>query len=311
MEKVSTDCIVLGGGVSGLSISRKLGKSFKNIFLIEKNNFIAEESSSRNSEVIHAGIYYDKNSLKSELCLKGKELLYRYLRKKNIQFSQCGKFILSTSKDESHFLEEILNNATECGLNDLSFKSEYLRKLYPFLNFDQAIFSPSSGIFDSHSYLNCLKSDFEQEGGHVLLNNQCMAINYESNSIKLLIKDKSNEEEFLIYTKLLINCAGLESLDIYKQLSDEMGDGKSFKKRYVKGDYFIYRGKEKIEHLIYPIPNKESLGIHVTQDLTGTIKFGPNAYPVNNIDYSISPKSKNEFVKSIKDWRSHNKPWTP
>ena len=112
MEKVSTDCIILGGGVSGLSISRKLGKSFKNIFLIEKNNFIAEESSSRNSEVIHAGIYYDKNSLKRELCLKGKELLYRYLRKKNIQFSQCGKFILSTSKDESHFLEEILNKTT-------------------------------------------------------------------------------------------------------------------------------------------------------------------------------------------------------
>ncbi|SVE53829.1 uncharacterized protein METZ01_LOCUS506683, partial [marine metagenome] len=178
MDIVDSDCIIIGAGAAGLSIARQLATYFNNIFLIEKNKFIGQEATSRNSEVIHAGIYYNKGSLKHELSVKGKSMLYEYLKSRNLPFNNCGKYIISTSKEESEKLYNIKQNAEECGVEDLYLDTKCFRSRYPFIKSDEAIFSPSTGIFDSHAYLSSLASDFQQGGGHVMLNNECKGFDF-------------------------------------------------------------------------------------------------------------------------------------
>ena len=132
MDKYQIDCLIIGGGVAGLASAKFLSKEFKKTYLIEKNKYLGMETSSRNSEVIHAGIYYQKNSLKSELCLKGKKMLYQYLKERNINFNNCGKYIVATNEEEEDTLESIRLNAMDCGLKDLSYEHN-LKKMYPFL----------------------------------------------------------------------------------------------------------------------------------------------------------------------------------
>ena len=155
MERIQSDCLIIGGGVAGLAIAQSLVKQYKNVFLIEKNNSLGQEVSSRNSEVIHAGIYYKKNSLKAKLCIEGKHLLYDYLNKNRLPFKKCGKFVVSVSDQETKKLHEIKKNALECGVEDLEFNNSGLLK-YPFIKFSEALYSPSSGIFDSQSFMMSL-----------------------------------------------------------------------------------------------------------------------------------------------------------
>ena len=140
MDKYQIDCLIIGGGVAGLASAKFLSKEFKKTYLIEKNKYLGMETSSRNSEVIHAGIYYQKNSLKSELCLKGKKMLYQYLKERNINFNNCGKYIVATNEEEEDTLESIRLNAMDCGLKDLSYEHN-LKKMYPFLEVKNSIFS--------------------------------------------------------------------------------------------------------------------------------------------------------------------------
>ena len=137
VDKYNVDCLIIGAGIAGISIGRSLAPQYENIFLIEKNSQIGQETSSRNSEVIHAGIYYAPDSLKSELCVEGKNLLYSYLEERNLPYNQCGKFILSTSESETEELYKLSKNAIDCGVEDLSFNNPKIRK-YPFLNYHQS-----------------------------------------------------------------------------------------------------------------------------------------------------------------------------
>jgi L-2-hydroxyglutarate oxidase LhgO len=297
MEKYKIDCLVIGGGVSGLAIARKLTNSYEDIFLVEQNNQVGMETSSHNSEVIHAGIYYPQNSLKAKLCVKGKNLLYEYLEERNINYQRCGKFILATSSSETEDLLKIKNNAEECGVKDLEFNNSSINQ-YSFLRFQDSLFSPSTGIFDSHGYMQSLKNDFEGNGGSILLGNKCLKIEANSESFEVLIMDIKSKEEFLVETKYIINCAGLEAASIANSLYEE----EKFKLKLIKGEYYSYQGKEKLKHLIYPLPKANSLGVHATIDLGKGIKFGPSAYEVEEIDYSISDIEKANFYKSVKTY---------
>ena len=176
LEKFEVDCLVIGGGVSGVAIARELSSKFDSIFLIERNDQIAQETSSRNSEVIHAGMYYDQGSLKSKLCLKGKELLYEYLVERKIEFNRCGKYILSSTDQESETLNRIYENGIDCGVKDLIY-DDAVKSKYPFLDFKESIFSPSTGIFDSHSFIHSLSRDFQSEGGNIIVGNETLNIN--------------------------------------------------------------------------------------------------------------------------------------
>jgi L-2-hydroxyglutarate oxidase LhgO len=297
MDNIQTDCLILGGGVAGLAIASEASNFFDDCLLVEKNNILGEETSSRNSEVIHAGIYYDKDSLKSKLCLSGKQYLYEYLEARNIGFNKCGKFILSSNKRETQKLVEIKENADECGVRDLSFESNLIKN-YDFLSYEECLFSPSTGIFDSHSYMRSLEGDFIDNGGIVVLGNKVEKVFKEKDAFKVLVHDLNNNFKYFLNTKIIINCLGVNAI----KFSNEMHETERYKIKLLKGEYYSYSGKEKLAHLIYPIPKARSLGTHATIDLGYGIKFGPSAYEVENIDYKISNKQKPHFLKSIRSY---------
>ncbi|MAJ23609.1 MAG: FAD-dependent oxidoreductase [Candidatus Pelagibacter sp.] len=297
MQSFDIDYLVIGGGVAGLAVAAKLSSMGKEVILVEKNNLLAQETSSRNSEVIHAGIYYEEGSLKSELCILGKELLYQYLDLHSIPYTKCGKFIVATSTAEEKKLLDIYENGMKCGVTDLVLNHESIAS-YKFLNYEASIYSPSTGIFDSYSFVNSLKNDFADNKGILLLGNEMKTINQKGSSFEVLIDDLNNKTEFLLKTKKIINAAGLRAHNIINHLSGK----KSFKPNYKKGEYYSYTGKEKLNHLIYPIPGKYSLGIHATIDLGQGIRFGPSSYDVSDLDYEISYSQRHKFYNSIKSY---------
>ena len=297
MERIRSDCFIIGGGVAGLALAQSLVKQYKNIFLIDKNKSLGQEISSRNSEVIHAGIYYKKCSLKAKLCVEGKNLLYDYLIQRHVPFIKCGKFIVSVSDQETEKLNEIKNNAEECGVEDLVFNSNELKK-YPFINFAEALYSPSSGIFDSQSFMLSLRNEFEQDGGIVLLGNECLKIEKNAKGLEITVEDKNTREIFIVETNLLINSAGLNAVKIANELYGE----EKFTNKFLKGEYYNYQGKEKLDHLIYPIPTENSLGLHATIDLGKGIRFGPSAYLTKDIEYSHKNSEKEFFLKTVQSY---------
>ena len=297
LEKFEVDCLVIGGGVSGIAIARELSSKFDNIFLIERNLHIAQETSSRNSEVIHAGMYYDHGSLKSKLCLKGKELLYKYLQERKIEFNRCGKYILSSNDEESETLNSIYENGLTCGVDDLTYDNS-LKSKYPFLHYKEAIFSPSTGIFDSHSFIHSLSRDFQSLGGNILLGNEILNVEQSSKGYEVLIQDKNSENQFVVITNVLVNSAGLNAVHI----ANLVNEGNTYQEEFVKGEYYIYQGKEKLENLIYPTPSENSLGLHATIDLGKGIRFGPSAYVVDEIDYNLSSHRKSSFLEAVQSY---------
>ncbi len=300
MDKYEVDCLVIGGGVAGLASAKFLAQEFKKTYLIERNNYLGMETSSRNSEVIHAGIYYKKKSLKSELCLRGKKLLYQYLAEKNINFNNCGKYIVATNEVECEKLEEIRLNAVDCGLEDLVYEPN-LKRIYPFLNVQNSILSPSSGIFDSHEYFKSLEKDFCDAGGSVLLGNECLEIEEVYDCFEVKIKDLNNDLVYILKTKFLINAAGIYSAQIAKLIDRS----REIDIQFIKGEYYNYSGKDKIHHLIYPVPGALSLGLHATIDLGSGIKFGPSAVETKEINYKVEEENKMDFVRSLqKYWPS-------
>ena len=297
LEKFEVDCLVIGGGVSGIAIARELCSRFDSIFLVERNHQIAQETSSRNSEVIHAGMYYDQGSLKSKLCLKGKELLYDYLKERKIEFNRCGKYILSSTDQESETLNSIYENGLTCGVDDLTY-DDSLKSKYPFLEYKESIFSPSTGIFDSHSFIHSLSRDFQSAGGNIILGNETLNINESSKGLEVLVEDKNSKNQFLVITKVLVNSAGLNAVHIANLINEK----NTYKEKFVKGEYYIYQGKERLENLIYPTPTENSLGLHATIDLGKGIRFGPSAYVVDEIDYSLSIDQKSHFLKAVQSY---------
>ena len=297
LEKFEVDCLVIGGGVSGIAIARELSSRFDDIFLIERNLHIAQETSSRNSEVIHAGMYYDHGSLKSKLCLKGKELLYKYLQERKIEFNRCGKYILSSNDEESETLNSIYENGLICGVNDLIYDNS-LKSKYPFLHYKEAIFSPSTGIFDSHSFIHSLSEDFQSLGGNILLGNETLNVEQSSKGYEVFIQDKNTENQFVVITNVLVNSAGLNAVHI----ANLVNEGNTYQEEFVKGEYYIYQGKEKLENLIYPTPSENSLGLHATIDLGKGIRFGPSAYVVDEIDYNLSSHQKSRFLEAVQSY---------
>ena len=297
MEKYNIDCLIVGGGIAGLSIARKISSKYKSTFLIEKNHLLGQETSSRNSEVIHAGIYYKPDSLKAKLCVEGKLMLYEYLKEKKIDYMNCGKSIISTSEQETNDLLTIKKNSEDCGVLDLEFNNSKMKD-YPFIRFKDSLYSPSSGIFDSHTFINSLRYEFEYNGGEVLLGNEFLAIEPGSNFLEVLINDNNSKGSFLVNTPLVINCAGLGAVNIANSLYNK----EKYKNKFVKGEYYNYQGKEELSHLIYPVPTKLSAGLHVTIDLGEGIRFGPSAYEVNEKDYSIKLDKKKEFLKTVQSY---------
>ncbi len=279
----TVDCVVIGAGVVGLAVARAIATSpqfeGKDIFLLEAANAIGTGTSSRNSEVIHAGIYYPQGSLKARLCVQGKTQLYQYCEERGIGFKRCGKLIVASSESQVPQLQAIMAKAAANGVHDLVLLTrEQARQLEPQLECHAAIHSPSTGIIDSHALMLSLQGDFENAGGILALNSAVASVNIASDAIQVIANDGTT-----LYTKVLVNAAGLYAPTLARQF-DGLDPKHVPTEYYAKGNYFTLSGQSPFKRLIYPVPESAGLGVHLTLDMGGQAKFGPDVEWVESPD---------------------------
>ena len=291
---------IIGAGVVGLAIAEEISATFRRVLLVEKNATYGQETSSRNSEVIHAGIYYPAGFLKSTLCVQGNRLLYEICKKRNIQHKRLGKLIVATSDDECEALGKIKKRAEENGVDDLAFLGKMqIQTLEPEVRVKAALFSPSSGIIDSHGLMRSLYLGAENNGVVVAFHSEVTAIQFDGNVYNVEI----NKGEYRFQTKVLINSAGLYA-DRIAALAGIDVDRMDYRLKYCKGNYFSLSSSPKLYHLIYPVPaeNNENLGIHATVDLGDHVRFGPDSQYVNALEYYVDESRKVLFYQSMRKY---------
>jgi L-2-hydroxyglutarate oxidase LhgO len=302
---MDAEITIIGAGVVGLAIAEKVSEVWNNVFLLEKHLTFGQETSSRNSEVIHAGIYYPEGSLKAILCVEGKKLLYNYCKRFDIPFNNCGKLIVATKDEELMIIEGIRQTALKNGVDDLVVieKDEIIR-MEPEIFAIRALFSPSTGIVDSHSLMKQFETNTINNGGQIVYDSEVTAIDKVKGGYRITLS-YSDKKEYTFSTRILINSAGLSS-DKISEMAGMIDD--NLKILFCKGEYFrVKPPKNKlVNRLIYPVPahNLEGIGIHVTKDLGGGVKLGPDVtYLESNVyDYSVDPSKRNDFFSSARQF---------
>ena len=263
------DTLIVGAGVIGLAIGKFLSKTHE-VFVCEANEQFGMETSSRNSEVIHAGIYYPENFLKTKLCVQGKAFLYDYCAKNHIPHRQCGKLIVATCDEEIDQLATIANRAEKANVLDLQRLSRAeIAEREPVVRAVEGLFSPSTGIIDSHAYMLQLTADIEHNGGVIAYKQEVTKVSHDGTVFEVVINDQD-----VIRCKHLINAAGLNSQALVKDL---LGEEHIPTLHLCKGQYFSYQSASLFTHLVYPVPQKSNtgLGVHATIDLAGQTRFWP------------------------------------
>ena len=294
------DVAIIGAGVIGLATANEIAQRKKGVFILEKNHNFGLETSSRNSEVIHAGIYNPEDSLKTTLCLEGKNLLYELCERHDIAYKKLGKIIVAASKDEITQLEKLYEQGRKNGVEDLTLLSRTeLKKLEPNIEARAALLSPSSGMLDSHSLLKFFHSQAREKGAHFVFNTEVIGIEKVGTRYKLQIKDREGISAFT--SRIVINTAGLNS-DRIAQLAGIDIAKAGYKLHYCKGEYFSLSSKYRhlLSRLIYPTPEQAGHGIHVTLGLNGRVRLGPNARYVEAIDYGVDETQRQAFYNSAK-----------
>ncbi len=273
------DCVVIGAGVVGLAVARALALQGREVMVLEAADAIGTGTSSRNSEVIHAGIYYPQESLKAKLCVEGKGLLYDYCAERGIGHRRCGKLIVATSEAQVAQLKSIREKATANGVNDLLLLTrEEARAMEPQLECVAALHSPSTGIVDSHGLMLALQGDLENAGGLVVLNSPLAQAKCAQAAIDLIAKDGTE-----LQAKTVVNAAGLQAQHLASHFSGLSAQHVP-PSHYAKGNYFTLPGRSPFNRLIYPVPEAAGLGVHLTIDLGGQAKFGPDVQWVDSPD---------------------------
>jgi len=302
----SLNITVIGAGVVGLSIAEELSAKYKRVLLIEKNDGFGQETSSRNSEVIHAGIYYPHGFLKASLCTEGNRLLYDLCRERNIPHKRLGKLIVAANDEECERLENIKKHAEGNGVSDLTLlgKKQVLT-LEPEVSARAAIYSPSTGIIDSHSLMRSFCINAESSGAVIAFRSKVTAIHAENGIYEV----ETNGGEYRFHTRVIINSAGLYSDSIAAMAGINI-DRHGYRLKYCKGNYFSASPSPKLHHLVYPVPpeNTESLGIHATLDMSNRVKFGPDSQYIDEIEYGIDEGRRESFYQSIRNYLPGIKP---
>ncbi|GAB2483180.1 NAD(P)/FAD-dependent oxidoreductase [Comamonas humi] len=297
------DCVVIGAGVVGLAVARRLALAGREVMVLEAQDAIGTGTSSRNSEVIHAGIYYPEGSLKARLCVQGKELLYAYCAERGIDHRRCGKLIVATSEAQRGELQNIARHAAANGVDDLVLLDRaQARQLEPALECVAALHSPSTGIVDSHGLMLALQGDLEHAGGMVIFNAplvhaQCGA---EVDGVSGILLRTEDGTELLART--VVNAAGLWAPDLAGRFEglDAQHVPKAY---YAKGNYFVLSGRAPFTHLIYPVPEAAGLGVHLTLDLGGQAKFGPDVQWVEHADdLLVDPARGDVFYAAVRSY---------
>jgi L-2-hydroxyglutarate oxidase LhgO len=294
------DVAIIGAGVIGLATAREIAQGKKEVFVFEKNRTFGLETSSRNSEVIHAGIYYPEDSLKARLCLEGKNLLYELCRKHNIAHKKCGKIIVAADEGEVTWLEELCEQGRKNGVADLVLLSRTeVKKLEPNIEARAGLLSPSSGIFDSHNLLKFLYAQARERRTEFVFGTEVIGIERKGAKYKVQIRDRDGISD--VVARVILNCAGLNS-DRIAQLAGIDITRAGYRLHYCKGEYFSLDSKYRnlTSRLIYPAPEQAGHGIHWRQTLDGRVLLGPSAHYVEEIDYSVDGTHKQYFYDSAK-----------
>jgi L-2-hydroxyglutarate oxidase LhgO len=293
----SIDCVVIGAGVVGLAVARALALAGREVVALERHARIGEETSSRNSEVIHAGLYYPTDSLKARLCVAGKAELYAYCESRSIDHKRCGKVIVAIDESQTGKLEALQRQGRENGVLDLErLDAKQLGRLEPSVRGVAALWSPSTGIVDIHGLMQAFVADIEGAGGMVATSSKLVSSRTRADRIELSVE--SGGATSVIAAQAVINAAGLDATRAARLLDDRATSIPET--RYAKGSYFSYRGPSPFTHLVYPLPVPGGLGIHATLDLAGKLRFGPDVEWIDTVDYTVDARKVADFYAAIR-----------
>ena len=317
--------LIIGGGALGLGVAHALLQKrykqstkpiqkdlLKDVYVVEKEKQLAQHSSSRNSEVIHGGFYYPTKTLKAQMCVQGRRLLYSFLRQRNLPYRQCGKWVVATTENEVIKLEKLLLQGKANGVEGLSLISaRQVKDEEPWLKAQGgALSSAETGIFNSHAFIQTLQKEVKDLGGEIVKGHQLYAVeNLSPSGFKVWLKLPQQQESFNIECEQLINATGLWASQWYGLLGETPLH--HYETTYALGRYWSLQCSAPTQRLIYPLPERGGLGIHLTIDLQGRARFGPDVQwttlkspheLTSHLSYSVDPQSKPTFVKAIKTY---------
>lgn len=300
---MDAETTVIGAGVLGLAVAREISQQTRGVFVVEKNLKFGQETSSRNSEVIHSGIYYPEGYLKGKLCVEGREMLYDFMNKYGIAHRRCGKLVVATNREEEKQLAHVLKVAKRNGVTDgVYLKPEEMAKLEPHVRATGALFFPSTGILDTHGLMKQLESLAKLQGTEFVYGARVTGIEKLQGGYLVHLLD-ADGQEFSFSSRRVVNSAGLEA-DKVAAMAGTALPGDTI--RYWKGQYFRVTGNKHklLQRPVYPVPSPDyvSLGLHSTTDLSGQLRLGPDAVylPRKEYDYSIDPGLAKQFCESVK-----------
>jgi len=296
----TTDAVVIGAGLIGLAVARALAQAGMETIVLERASAIGTETSSRNSEVIHAGIYYPAGSLKARSCVRGKALLYDFVRAHNVPYSRCGKLVLAVSEADRKALLALRDQATRCGVDDLLLlDAAAVHELEPRVRAAAGLLSPSTGIVDSHQLLLALQGDLEAAGGSVVLATPLVSGRLSAGGGRHVLQ-AGGAVPAEIRCRVVVNAAGLLARDTWLSLVDAARAPLAPRQYYAVGHYYSYPGMAPFSRLVYPLPESGGLGVHATLDLAGQVRFGPDVRWIETPDYVFDDGARDDFAASIR-----------
>ena len=295
---IKVEAVVVGAGLVGLAIARALALRNCEVLVLEKEGIIGSGTSSRNSEIIHAGLYYTPGSLKAQLCVSGHHKLYQYCEQRGLPYRRCGKLVVATDASEDAYLVRLQQQAKTNGVEELELiGASRMKSLESQLRGSSALMCPHSGIIDSHALMLAYQADAEAAGCMVAMRTPVIAGAFVGRTIQLRTGGPEPAE---LAADLVINSAGLDAWELSSQMSGL--DRRTIPPCYLaKGNYFTLTGaRAPFRHLVYPVPEPGGLGVHLTLDLAGQARFGPDVEWVDKIDYSVDPSRARNFYASIR-----------
>lgn len=295
----SVEVVVVGAGIVGLAVAREFATHGFETLVLERHDRPGQETTSRNSGVIHSGIYYPTGSLKARLCVRGRALLYEYCRARDISHRRCGKLIVAQEQqlERLHVLRQI---AIANGVDDLKWlDANRVRGIEPHVRCAAALLSPSTGIVDVHELLMGYLGDFEASGGVMVLRSEVSGAEVTPSGFVLDVQTAGSSTK--LHCQFLVNSTGIAGPDFLARLRGYPQDRRP-KTYYAKGNYFVCQGARPFQHLVYPMPNEAGLGVHATLDLDGTTRFGPDVEWVECPEYSVDPARADRFYEAIREY---------
>lgn len=291
------ECVVIGAGVIGIAVARALAEAGREVLVLEAADGIGTETSSRNSEVIHAGIYYPRGSLMARLCVRGRQMLYEFCRERGVAFRNCGKLIVATDAAEVAKLDGIRAAAAANGVDDLRLlAAEEVRALEPALACTAALLSPSTGIVDSHGYMLALQGAAEAAGALFVFRAPVAGGRVAGEAVALEV---GGVEPMALRARFVVNSAGLAAPEVARRIVG-MPSQLVPTPYYAKGNYFVLAGRNPFSRLVYPVPVPGGLGVHLTIDLAGQARFGPDVEWIAAPDYRVDPARAASFYAAIR-----------